>query len=107
VQGSSGTLHAGRATLITNPQPAWLIAQELDPATRFWAAVNPLGQTTPLRLETPVGVVTAESWGLGRLEWRSPVGGRQELIVEALEKPIGLRAPAGVTVSTRLAASEH
>jgi hypothetical protein len=32
VQGDSGELAAGSARLITGPQQAWLIVQQLDPA---------------------------------------------------------------------------
>ena len=35
---------------------------------------------------------------MGRLEWRAPIGGGQELIVDALAEPVGLRVPDGVTV---------
>jgi hypothetical protein len=98
VQGSTGTLRVGGATLITNPQPVWLVAQELDSEARTWVAVNPLDQPTPLRWETPVGVITATSWGLGRLELRAPAG-RPELSVETLAEPVGLQAPPSVVVS--------
>ena len=79
VQGDSGELQVGSARLTTEPRPVWLIAQEADPARRAWIAVNPLEQPTSIRLETPCGVVSAEQWGMGRLEWRAPVGGGQEL----------------------------
>jgi hypothetical protein len=51
-----------------------------------WAIVNPLDQPTRLRLETPRGTLSAESWGVGRIEWR---GG--EVVVDCLEQPVGLR----------------
>ena len=98
VQGAGGRLALGGARLQTDPQPVWLIAQELDPATRAWVAVNPQDRPTPLRLETPNGVVSASRFGMGRLEWRAPVGGRQELLVESLEDPIGLVVPEGVPI---------
>lgn len=97
-QGSDGRLGVGEATLDTAPQPVWLIAQDTDPATRAWIAVNPEDRPTPLRLETPAGAVTAERWGLGRLELRSFLGGAPVLAVDALTLPEGLRVPAGVTV---------
>ncbi|MBC7237642.1 MAG: hypothetical protein H5T69_17515 [Chloroflexi bacterium] len=98
VQGNSGALRVGNASLVTNPQPMWLIAQEVEPEERSWVAVNPLGISTPLRFETPCGMVTADNWGLGRLEWRAPVGKPQELIVEGLDEPIGLQAPKDIAV---------
>jgi hypothetical protein len=98
VQGESGVLQVASARLETQPQPVWLVAQELDPERRTWIAVNPLDRPTPALLETPCGTVSAESWGLGRLEWRAPIGGSQELIVETLDEPVGLRVPEGVTV---------
>jgi hypothetical protein len=101
VQGDGGELRVGSVRLVTEPQPVWLIAQEADPARRTWIAVNPLEQPTAVRLETPCGVVSADQWGLGRLEWRAPVGGGQELIVDALAEPVGLRVPDGVTVRLR------
>ena len=76
----------------------WLIAQELDPACRAWIAVSPEDRTTPLRLETPGGVVAASRFPAGRLEWRAPVGGAQEGVVDTLEMPEGLRVPPGVAV---------
>jgi hypothetical protein len=95
-QGSSGELRAGGAVLRTAPQPVWLIAQELDPAERAWIAVNPQDAPTALRLETPLGVVTAARWGAGRIEWRAPEGGEQTLVLDTLEEPSDLRVPAGV-----------
>jgi hypothetical protein len=74
----------------------WLIAQELDPAARAWIAVNPQDSPTALRLETPLGTVTAARWGAGRIEWRAPEGGAQTLVLDTLEEPSDLRAPAGV-----------
>ena len=56
------------------------------------------GLPTPLRLQTPNGVVSASRFGLGRLEWRAPVGGEQVLIVESLEEPADLIAPGGVRI---------
>lgn len=97
-QGDRGFLKVGQASLVTNPQPVWLIAQELEPSERAWTAVNPQDQPTPLRLETPCGVITAEQWNMGRLVWRAPVAGGQELIIDALTAPIGLQVPEGVTV---------
>jgi hypothetical protein len=101
VQGDSGELKVGQATLLTNPQQVWLVAQELDPAERTWAAVNPEDRPTPLRLETPCGVITAKEWGLGRLEWRAPLGAEQTVIVDALSEPVELKVPAGVDVYWR------
>ncbi|HVG97220.1 MAG TPA: hypothetical protein VNK05_09985 [Chloroflexota bacterium] len=98
VQGSSGRLAVGQATLETAPQPVWLIAREDDAATRSWTAVNPTDRPTPLRLETPLGVLTAERWGLGRLEWHAPAGEAPSLAVDALRPPEGLRLPAGLTL---------
>jgi len=48
---------------------ACLIAQELADAERVWVAVNSEEWPTPLRLETPAGVLSAERWGTGRIEW--------------------------------------
>ena len=103
VQGSGGTLTVGSATLRTEPQPMWLIAQELDQARRAWIAVNPEDRPTWLRLETPAGTVTAERFGLGRLEWRMPATGESELVIDALDEPAGLEAPAGVAIRRRQA----
>ena len=98
VQGASGRLTVGNATLITNPQQVWLIAQELDPASRTWIAVNPTDDPTPLRLETPCGLITAAAWGMGRLEWQAPADGEQRLIIEGLTAPDGLTHPDGLRV---------
>jgi hypothetical protein len=98
VQGASGEVRVGSAVLTTEPQPVWLIADEIDPARRGWIAVNPWERPTRLRLETAAGVVEAERWGLGRLEWRAPAGRPQTLLVEAVTAPVGLRAPPGVEV---------
>jgi hypothetical protein len=97
-QGSVGELRAGGATLRTAAQPCWLLAQELDPAARAWVAVNPQDRPTPLRLETPLGTVTAARWGVGRVEWRAPEGGAQTLVLDTLVEPAGLRVPEGVRV---------
>ncbi|HEY3109994.1 MAG TPA: hypothetical protein VGL23_14625 [Chloroflexota bacterium] len=98
VQGDGGRLAVGGASLETDPQPAWLIAQELDPARRAWIAVNPQERPTRLRLRTPNGLVSASRFGMGRLEWRAPVGGEQVLIVESREEPVGLVVPEGVRI---------
>jgi len=111
VQGDSGKLEVGEATLETHPQQVWLIAQELAPTfggtidgrNRAWIAVNPQDRPTPLTFRTPLGVVSAEAWGMGRLEWRAPVEGGQSLIVEALAEPEGLRVPEGIEVRYILA----
>lgn len=100
VQGASGDLRVGRARLVTDPQMAWLIAHEGDPDLAVWIAVNPLGAPTPVRLETPRGVVRADAWGMGRLEWRAYADGRQVLIVDGLSEPVGLQVPEGVEVRT-------
>ena len=97
-QGSGGELRAGSATLRTAPQPCWLLAQELDPASRAWVAVNPQDTPTALRLETPLGAVTAARWGVGSIEWRAPAGGAQTLVLDTLEEPAELRVPEGVRV---------
>ena len=97
-QGDTGELRVGQAVLVTDPQQMWLIAQELDPKERAWVAVNPQANPTPLRLETPHGVITAEAWGMGRLEWRAPAEGPDTLIVDVLEEPVGLRVPGGVAI---------
>jgi hypothetical protein len=101
VQGDSGELVVGSAKLTTDPQQVWLIAQELDPAQRCWIAVNPLDDATVLRLETPLGVVTADEWGMGRIEWRAPQGKAQVVVIDAMHKPAGLRVPEGVEVLWR------
>jgi hypothetical protein len=98
VQGSTGRLAVGQATLETAPQPVWLIAQEADPASWCWIAVNPEDRPTPVSLATPAGLVTAERWGPGRLEWRAPEGEEPVLAVGALRPPEGLRVPAGLRV---------
>jgi hypothetical protein len=98
-QGSGGELRAGRAILRTNPQqPVWLVAQELDPAIRSWVAVNPQDTPTPLRLETPLGAVSATRWGRGRVEWRAPEAGEQVLVLDTLAELDGLRVPRSVRV---------
>lgn len=98
VQGDSGQLAVGSATLTANPQHLFLVAQEMDPANRCWVVVNPQERPTPLRLETPAGVLTAEAFGMGRIEWSAPVGGEQVVRVESLEPVVGLSAPVGVTI---------
>ena len=74
----------------------------MPPEDRRWIAVNPLADPTPLRLETPVGILTAEEWSLGRIEWRAPEGAQQTIVIEALEAPKGLAAPEGVEVTVLL-----
>ncbi len=101
VQGDSGELRVGKARLVTNSQQVWLIAQELEPTRRAWIAVNPEDRPTPMRLETPCGVITASDWGMGRLEWRAPAGGQATLIVDTLRKPVDLQVPEGVAVHYR------
>jgi hypothetical protein len=98
IQGDSGRLSVGAATLETAPQQVWLMAQELDAQNRAWIAVNPEDRPTPMVLRTPMGTVSAERWGMGRLEWRAPAVGDQVLAVEALTELDGLRVPQGVEV---------
>jgi hypothetical protein len=102
-QGDEGILQVGQATLLTNPQQVWLIAQELDPKHRVWIAVNPQDRPTTLRLRTPGGEISLEEWGLGRVEWWAPVGGEQRIVIDALTEPTGLTAPEGVAVEWRRA----
>jgi hypothetical protein len=98
VQGDRGELRVGNARLVTRPQQVWLVAQEVDPDQRTWIAVNPEDCITPLRFETLCGVITAEEWGLGRLEWRAPIGETETLIVDTLRRPLGLQVPKGVQI---------
>ncbi|NIV35810.1 MAG: hypothetical protein GWN58_42095, partial [Anaerolineae bacterium] len=83
-QGDGGILRVGSATLTTNPQQIWLIAQEIDPKHRTWIAVNPEDRPTPLRLQTPLGELSVDELGLGRIEWQAPVGGEQKIVIDAL-----------------------
>ena len=101
VQSDSGELRVGQATLNTDKQQVWLIAQELDPEERVWVAVNPMPRSTPMRLETPRGVISIKEWSMGRLEWRAPIGGREILISDGLKKPVELKVPDGVEVRYR------
>ena len=98
VQNDSGHIVVGSATLTTAPQQVWLVAQEVDSSTRMWVAINPEDRPIPLRLETLCGVVSAEAWGMGRMEWCAPVGGSQTLRIHRLHPVVGLSVPAGVTV---------
>ena len=98
VQGDAGHLAVGGARLDTAAAPMWLVACEVDPAHRTWIAVNPLGTASPLRFETPRGVVTADEWGLGRIAWRARAGEADVVEVMAVDKPVGLVVPAGVDV---------
>jgi hypothetical protein len=99
VQGEGGDLRVGLARLRTNRQPTWLIADELDRGRRGWTAANPLGPPTPLRLETPLGVVEAEGFGQGRIEWSEVAGeGGSVLRVDVAGVLVGLRVPDGVRV---------
>jgi hypothetical protein len=98
VQGDSGCLQVGTATLVTHPQQAWLIAQELDPERRLWIAVNPEEQRTPLKLQTACGELSLDSFGVGRIEWRAPVGGEQSILVQSLAEPHVVSVPEGVPV---------
>lgn len=99
MQGDSGNLHLGNTILATNPQPMWLINQESDSTKNTWIAVNPLDEPTPLRWETPLGVITAEQWGLGTLVLHSETPETGTLSIESLTEPIGLQVPDGVSVT--------
>jgi hypothetical protein len=101
VQGNSGELVVGSARLHTNPQQVWLVAQEFEAERPCWVAVNPEDVVTPLRLETPLGQITADGWGMGRIEWRVEKGGKQVVVVDGLRRPDGLRVPEGVQVRWR------
>lgn len=103
VQGNTGYLALGGAKLYTQPQPVWLVAQTVESSTSAFIAVNPTGQPTPLRLETPAGLVTASAWGLGRIEWRIPASGEQVLTVHGLQLPTDLAVPDDVRVEMRTA----
>jgi hypothetical protein len=104
VQGDAGTLRTGSATLHTEAGVmVWLIAQELDLTQCSWTAVNPEDRSTPFRLETPRGVVTATDWQAGRIEWRAFRDGASVLTVDALHAPAGLKVPEGTRVETRAA----
>jgi hypothetical protein len=84
--------------LVTKPVQAWLVVQDLDPTRRAWIAVVPQDSPTPLRLETPAGVVAIEECRMGRIEWRAPHGEPGTLIIEAMNRPVGLQVPDGVAV---------
>ncbi len=98
VQSDSGQVVAGSVTLYTDSQPVWLVAQELDPTTRSWTAVNPHMRPAPLRLETPVGVIGADAWDMGRITLSAPEGGDAILTVESLNPPAALTVPEDVRV---------
>jgi hypothetical protein len=101
VQGNSGRLSVGSATLETAPQMVWLVAQEHDPGRHCWVAVNPADWPLPLRLETPLGVLHAKRWGLGRIEWNAPTAGQPQIVVESINPPDGISAPTGVPIVWR------
>ena len=88
----------GHARLFTNAQQVWLIAQELDPSVQTSVAVNPTTKPTPLRLETPAGVISAFSWGMGRIEWTVSADGEQTVRIDGLHAPENLSVPAGVNL---------
>ena len=98
VHGDTGYLRLGQAHLYTNPQPVWLVAQELDDSVQTYVAVNPVDRATPLKLATPAGTIRASVWGLGRLAWHVPDSGESLLIVDCLQPPVDLVVPAGVKV---------
>ena len=98
VHGDSGALKVGNARLHTQPQPMWLVAQELDSASQTYVAVNPTGQATLVTLQTPAGTVSASSWAIGRLEWQTA---DQVLVVYGLQEPDNLTVPDGVRVELR------
>lgn len=101
VQGDSGVLQAGSARLITRPQPAWLVAQEQIPECRLWVAVNPVDSPTFVRLETPGGVLSAEAWRAGRIEWHYSGSGVSTITFDGVAAPAGLKTPAGAQVTIK------
>ena len=101
VQGDSGVLNAGSATLITNPQPVWFIAQELDLENRCWIAVNPQSKTTPIKIKTPFGAITSSAWGMGSIAWHASPSGEMHVIIDTVRKPEDLEVPEGISVHYR------
>lgn len=105
-QSESGELAVGQATLHTNSQAVWLIAQEAIPEERRWIAVNPQDAATHLRLATPCGTLSASAWQLGRIEWRAPADAEQEIVIIG-HRPIDLRVPEGLHVTYQEYSSER
>jgi hypothetical protein len=102
VQGAAGTLRAGSATLRTAAGVmVWLVSQELDPTVHCWTAVNPEDRSTPVRLETPLGALTATAWKAGRIQWRTTGDGAGVVTLDAGAAPAGLRVPDGTRVERR------
>ena len=98
VQSDTGVLRVGGAVLRTAPQQVWLVAQEVDPGLRTYVAVNPQPKPTPLHLETPFGIISSASWGMGRIEWRIPANGEQSVHIDALETLAQLDVPENVRI---------
>jgi hypothetical protein len=111
VQSDSGLLQAGSARLITHPQPAWLVAHEqvvqgqvaLEQGAkeRSWVAVNPVDSPTFVRFETPGGILSAEAWRAGRIEWRYSEAGVSMITFDGVAAPEGLKTPAGAQVTIK------
>jgi hypothetical protein len=101
VQGMSGKLNVGSASLITFPQPVWLIAQELDDADRIWIVVNPQNNVTPLHFETPIGVISASQWYMGSITWRDSINGQSQIVIDTIQQPGELKVPRGTVVQYR------
>jgi hypothetical protein len=100
VQGDSGRLHLGEATLYTQPRPFWMVAQVLG-GDRVYVIANPTARPTSLRLNTPEGEISAAAWGLGRIEWRIGPEGEQHVVVDGTKLPDGLQVPEGAPITLR------
>lgn len=98
VQGDTGYLEVGQARLYTQPQPIVLIAQDVDSSQQTFVAINPIDQCTHLRLETPIGTIFADEWGLGRIELHISADGNAVLRISCLQPPVNLSLPDGVTL---------
>ena len=98
VQGDTGFLQVGDARLYTQHQPMILIAHDTDETQQTYVAINPTTDSTHLRLETPVGTVTADNFGLGRIEISVKSGQSPTVILNCLQPPENLSVPEGFQI---------
>lgn len=97
VQGDTGYLRSGSAKLYSKPQIMILVAPKTD-SNQHYVVMNPTTQSTFLRFETAVGTITAEEFGMGRLEIAVGDDGIPCLQLDCLVEPKSLSVPDHIKV---------
>ena len=84
-EDNSGHIEVGNSTLITDPRPAWLLADEGLPC---YVAATPSDQGGPLVLRTPEGTLECDDFGFGRIAYMPGGSPGIDILAKNFQSPV-------------------